>query len=259
MDEMSNPAAARTPAVDGTGERAAGPRAPVSPHFPERLIDGYRAFLDDRFPREQARYEQLAADGQSPRIMVIGCCDSRVSPEAIFDAAPGELFVMRNVANLVPPYSPDEGLHGVSAALEYAVQSLKVQHIVVLGHGRCGGIRAFADDGAAPLSPGDFIGKWVSLLEAAAGRAGGRGQGEALPVFVERLALSSIEQSLANLRAFPCVHTLEASGKLGLHGAYFDVATGVLMRLDAETQRFVPAVSELPKRIRMIRAVGVEA
>ncbi len=92
--------------------------------------------------------------------MVIGCCDSRVAPEAIFDAAPGELFVVRNVANLVPPYSPDEGLHGVSAALEFAVQALKVEHIVVMGHGRCGGVRAFADDTTEPLTPGDFIGKW---------------------------------------------------------------------------------------------------
>ncbi len=246
------------PALNDAPAIARVARPQVSPHFPERLIDGYKAFLDERFPREQARFEQLAAEGQKPRIMVIGCCDSRVSPEVIFDAAPGELFVMRNVGNLVPPYSPDEGLHGVSAALEFAVQALKVEHIVVVGHARCGGIRAFADDGAEPLSPGDFIGKWVSLLSGAAARAGGRGQGEALPVYVERLALASVEQSLVNLRAFPCVRTLEERGKLGLHGAYFDIATGVLMRLDAATQRFVPAVAAMPQRIRMIRAVGVE-
>ncbi|MGL5361442.1 MAG: carbonic anhydrase [Bosea sp. (in: a-proteobacteria)] len=232
------------------------PRPLVSPQFPERLIEGYRAFLDDRFVREQTRYEELASEGQKPRIMVIGCCDSRVSPEVIFDSAPGELFVVRNVANLVPPYSPDEGLHGVSAALEFAVQSLKVEHIVVLGHARCGGIRAFADDSSEPLSPGDFIGKWVSLLSGAANRTGGRGMGEGLPVFVERLALASVEHSLENLRAFPCVRTLEERGKLGLHGAYFDVATGVLMHVDSKTGRFVPAVSVMPKKIRMIRAIG---
>ncbi len=246
------------PQSDGAPVPTSVSRPLVSPQFPERLIDGYRAFLDDRFPREQLRFEQLAAEGQKPRIMVIGCCDSRVSPEVIFDAAPGEMFVMRNVANLVPPYSPDEGLHGVSAALEFAVQSLRVEHIVVLGHGRCGGIRAFADDGAEPLSPGDFIGKWVSLVGHAAARVGGRGKGEALPVYVERLALASIEQSLANLRAFPCVRTLEDRGKLGLHGAYFDVATGVLMKLDPVSLRFVPAVAVMPERIRMIRAVSVE-
>jgi carbonic anhydrase len=228
----------------------------VSPEFPERLIAGYRAFLDDRFPREQDRFETLAAEGQRPRIMVIGCCDSRVAPEAIFDAAPGELFVVRNVANLVPPYSPDEGLHGVSAALEFAVQALKVEHIVVMGHGRCGGVRAFADDTTEPLTPGDFIGKWVSLLNDAAQRTGGRGVGEGLPLFVERLALASIEQSLANLRGFPCVRMLEERNKIGLHGAYFDISTGVLMRLDHDTGRFVPAVSVMPSRVRMIRAVG---
>ena len=224
--------------------------------FPDRLTEGYRAFLGHRFTREKLRYEELAKEGQSPRIMIIGCCDSRVSPEVIFDAAPGELFVMRNVANLVPPYSPDEGLHGASAALEFAVQALKVEHIVVLGHGRCGGIRAFADDGAAPLSPGDFIGKWVSLLADAAERTGGRGDGETLPVYVERLALAGIEQSLVNLRSFPCVRILEEKGRLGLHGAYFDVATGVLMKLDPGTGRFVPAVAKMPKLVSMIRAVG---
>ena len=162
----------------------------VSPEFPARLIAGYRAFLDDRFPREQDRFETLAAEGQRPRIMVIGCCDSRVAPEAIFDAAPGELFVVRNVANLVPPYSPDEGLHGVSAALEFAVQALKVKHIVVMGHGRCGGVHAFVrrqrfpDDDA--LSPGDFIGKWIRLIQPAHERTP-QLEGEGLPEFVERL------------------------------------------------------------------------
>jgi carbonic anhydrase len=252
----SPPKGAMTGDLGRGAEPSRGPRPLVSPEFPPRLIEGYRAFLDDRFPREQDRYEKLAAEGQRPRIMVIGCCDSRVAPEAIFDAAPGELFVVRNVGNLVPPYSPDEGLHGVSAALEYAVQALRVEHVVVLGHGRCGGIRAFADDGAEPLSPGDFIGKWVSLLGQAASRTGGRGVGESLPVYVERLALASVQQSLENLRVFPCVQELEARGKLGLHGAYFDVSTGVLMRLDPQSGHFVPAVSVMPKRVRMIRAVG---
>ena len=130
--------------------------------FPERLIEGYRAFLSGRFTIEQGRYRELAEGGQSPEIMVIGCCDSRVSPEVIFDANPGELFVMRNVANLVPPYEPDGAQRAVSAALEFAVQALKVKHIVVLGHARCGGIRTFAERGE-PLSPGDFIGNWMEL------------------------------------------------------------------------------------------------
>src|SRR5712671_2482146 len=134
--------------------------------LPQRLSDGYRAFRAGRLPTEQSRYRDLAERGQAPETMVVGCCDSRVSPEAIFNARPGELFVVRNVANLVPPYSPDGGQHGVSAALEFGVAALKVRHIVVLGHAQCGGVQAFADD-AEPLSPGDFIGKWMSLMAPA--------------------------------------------------------------------------------------------
>src|SRR3979409_319537 len=131
--------------------------------FPERLTRGYRNFLEDRFSRERARYEQLADTGQKPEIMVIGCVDSRVSPEVIFDAAPGELLVARNVANLVPRYEAGGGQHGASAALEFAVRALKVRPIVVLGHAFCGGIKAFASDDA-PLSSSDFIGKWMSQI-----------------------------------------------------------------------------------------------
>ena len=120
--------------------------------LPARLIEGYESFRSGRLAAEQDRYRDLAEQGQSPEIMVIGCCDSRVSPEVIFDARPGELFVVRNVANLVPPYSPDGTYHGVSAALEFGVGALRVKHIVVLGHARCGGVRAFAEE-SAPLSP----------------------------------------------------------------------------------------------------------
>ena len=131
--------------------------------FPKHLIEGYRTFTSQRLPTEQTRYRELSERGQSPAVMVIGCCDSRVSPEVIFDAGPGELFVVRNVANLVPVYQPDGGAHGVSAALEYAVNVLRIQHIVVLGHAQCGGIRAFIDD-IEPLSPGDFIGRWMAMF-----------------------------------------------------------------------------------------------
>src|SRR6201981_2780157 len=142
--------------------------------FPKTLLEGYRTFRTQRLPTEQSRYRELSERGQSPEIMVIGCCDSRVSPEVIFDARPGELFVVRNVANLVPPYSPDGTYHGVSAALEFAVGALRVKHIVVLGHAGCGGVRAFADN-SPPLSPGDFIGKWMSLIAPAAERLGSAG------------------------------------------------------------------------------------
>ncbi|TIV92207.1 MAG: carbonic anhydrase, partial [Mesorhizobium sp.] len=138
------------------------------PHLPEHLLAGYRNFMSGRYPTESDRYRSLARDGQAPETMIVACCDSRSAPEAIFDAGPGELFVLRNVANLVPPYEPDGEYHSTSAALEFAVQSLKVKNIVVMGHGRCGGIRAALDTNSAPLSPGDFIGKWMSLIAPAA-------------------------------------------------------------------------------------------
>ena len=142
--------------------------------FPQRLIDGYSSFAAGRLRIEQDRFRELAETGQHPEIMVIGCCDSRVSPEVIFDAHPGELFVVRNVANIIPPYAPDGQAHGVSAALEFGVGALRVKHIVVLGHAHCGGINAFAED-AEPLSPGDFIGKWMKLMAPAADKVGPRG------------------------------------------------------------------------------------
>ena len=219
--------------------------------FPQRLTDGYRAFLDDRFPREKTRFESLAEKGQSPEVMVIGCCDSRVSPEVIFDASPGELFVVRNVANLVPPFETGGDYHATSAALEFAVQALRVKHIVVLGHARCGGIRAFADP-SEPLSPGDFIGRWMTLVAPAAEKAGPRTG--SIEDYVAKLELAAIENSLKNLMTFPCVRILVERGKLQLHGAYFGVASGVLLVRDPETGEFRPAVEDMPERISRFSA-----
>ncbi len=207
--------------------------------FPERLSRGYRNFLDGRFAAEQARYGSLADTGQKPQIMVIGCIDSRVSPEAIFDAAPGELLVVRNVANLVPPYEPDrDSQHGTSAALEFGVQALRVRHIVVLGHEHCGGIAAFVDD-REPLSPGDFIGKWMSQIgPAAAGLAAQKHQNKA--DYLRKLEFASVELSLENLMTFPCVRILVERGKLALHGVYFGIASGRLLLRDPKTGAFEP-------------------
>ena len=127
--------------------------------FPTDLLNGYQDFRYGKFAVEQARYQDLADQGQTPATMIIACCDSRAAPETIFSTRPGEIFVVRNVANMVPPYEPDGELHATSAALEYAVQVLKVENIIVLGHGRCGGIKTALDPAAEPLSPGDFIGK----------------------------------------------------------------------------------------------------
>jgi carbonic anhydrase len=203
----------------------------AQPAFPARLLEGYEAFRHGRLPRERARFEEMAENGQRPEIMIIGCCDSRVSPEVIFDARPGEIFVVRNVANLVPPYSPDGELHGTSAALEFAVQALRVRHIVVMGHGRCGGVHAFVRRSRNPeddaLSPGDFIGKWMNLITPAAESLPARAE-ESEHDYAERLALVSIRNSIENLLTFPCVNILHARGKLQLHGAMFDVTSGQL-------------------------------
>ncbi len=207
--------------------------------LPQRLAEGYSAFRAGRLATEQDRYRKLGELGQSPEIMVIGCCDSRVAPEAIFDAGPGELFVVRNVANLVPPYTPDGAQRAVSAALEFAVQALKVKHIVVLGHANCGGIRAYAEPGA-PLSPGDFIGNWMSLIAPAADAAGPMSEFASRDDYLKHLEQVSIVKTLDNLMTFPCVRILAERGRLTLHGAYFGVATGELSVLDRESGKFVP-------------------
>ena len=203
--------------------------------LPARLVTGFHAFRDNRFARERARYEGLA-EAQRPEIMVIGCCDSRVPPEVIFDANPGEMFVVRNVANLVPPFETGGDYHGTSAALEFAVQGLRVKHIVVLGHAGCGGIRAYADE-MAPLSPGDFIGKWMSLIAPAAARVGIK---EKTPEALQRLELAVVELSLANLMTFPCIRILVERGRLSLYGSHYGIADGRLLVRDPATGTFRP-------------------
>src|SRR4051812_23053258 len=204
--------------------------------FPQHLLDGYRTFTSQRLPTEQSRYRELSERGQSPAVMVIGCCDSRVSPEVIFDAGPGELFVVRNVANLVPVYQPDGGAHGVSAALEYAVNVLRVKHIVVLGHAQCGGIRAFIDK-IDPLSGGDFIGRWLSMF-IKPGEVVEQCANETMQDFTIRIEKAAIFRSLENLMTFPFVQERVERGEIRLHGAYFGVAEGSLFVLDPTAKEF---------------------
>lgn len=203
--------------------------------LPDDLLEGYRNFKSERFDAE--RYRSLAREGQTPQTMVIACCDSRAAPETIFGAGPGELFVVRNVANLVPPYEPDDRLHGTSAALEFAVQGLKIRRILVLGHGRCGGINAALNPAEKPLSPGDFIGHWMSLVAPAAAAVSENGMMTASErqTALERI---SIRYSIANLRSFPCVRILEEKGTLTLHGAWFDISSGELWVMNRETGDF---------------------
>jgi carbonic anhydrase len=205
--------------------------------FPSRLIDGYRAFVDTRLPLERSRFQKLAETGQQPEVMVICCCDSRVSPEVIFDAHPGELFVVRNVANLVPPYSPSGFTHGVSAALEFAVQNLEVGTIIVMGHSHCGGIRAFVEH-RGRTDPGDFIDNWMSLITPAAETMD---EADALPRpdYLSQLEQASIVVTLDNLMSFPWIRNRVEDHQLQLLGAYFDVGTGDLQIYDPAPGIFV--------------------
>jgi carbonic anhydrase len=220
--------------------------------IPESLIDGYKSFLGDRFARERQRYETLAEKGQSPETLIIGCCDSRVSPEVIFDAGPGELFVVRNVANIVPPYETSGQWHGTSAAIEFAVEGLKVKHIVVMGHASCGGIRSFAEK-RAPLSSGDFIGKWMSIIAPAADTLEDPGETPSED-YMARLNFAAVEQSLANLMTFGSVRRRVNAGELELHGAYFGVASGHLLVRDPKTHRFEPVVKEIGSAPSLFRS-----
>jgi carbonic anhydrase len=206
--------------------------------FPARLADGYRAFVATRLPVERSRYQKLAETGQQPEVMVISCCDSRVSPEVIFDAHPGELFVVRNVANLVPPYAPTGFTHGVSAALEFAVQELKVKYIIVLGHSRCGGIRAFVDHKDRPAA-GDFIDKWMSLIAPAA-KSLADGGNLSRSDYLSRLEQASVVTTLDNLMSFPWIRSRVEEKQLQLLGAYFFVGTGELQVYDPLRGSFAP-------------------
>ncbi|WP_108462551.1 carbonic anhydrase [Devosia naphthalenivorans] len=205
--------------------------------FPPDLLKGHANFMAGRYVREKDRYRELAAVGQSPTTMIIACCDSRAAPELIFDAAPGELFVLRNVANLVPTYQPDGGQHGTSAGIEFAVKALEIANIVIMGHGRCGGIKAALAPDQSPLDDGDFIGKWMSMLGGLPEQVG---QNELMTATERQTALEriSIRNSIQNLRTFPYVAALEAEGKLAVHGAWFDISTGELWIMDAETGDF---------------------
>src|SRR3978361_2402058 len=204
--------------------------------FPHHLLEGYRTFTSQRLPTEQSRYRDLSVRGRASGVMGIGCCDSRVSPEVIFDAGPGELFVVRNVAKLVPVYQPGGGAHGVSAALEYAVNVLRIKHIVVLGHAQCGGIRAFIDN-IEPLSPGDFIGRWMSMF-IKPGEVVEQSERESMQDFTVRIEKAAVFRSLENLMTFPFVRNLVERGDLNLHGAYFGVAEGSLFVLDQAAKEF---------------------
>jgi len=203
------------------------------------LLEGYRRFRAKQHGSAQERWQELA-EGQSPRALIVACSDSRADPAIIFDTDPGEIFVVRNIANLIPPYETGGGRHGVSAALEFAVTQLNVPEIVIMGHERCGGISAaltgcFHD---APVGEGGFVAAWMSQIDGAANDiAQEHGTGEDAQRMLEELA---IRQSLANLRTFPFVATREKNGTLKLLGCHFSIRDGELWLLDEAKDSFRP-------------------
>jgi len=207
----------------------------------DHLLDGYRRFRETGWKRERERWNELA-EGQSPKVMVLACSDSRTEPAIIFDANPGEMFVVRNVANLAPPFETEPGHHGVSAALEFAVTQLEVEEIVVMGHGSCGGCAAAltgqfdgADHGA-----GHFIANWVELLHDARERVRARHHELTREAFLD-MELEAVKVTLANLRTFPWIAERERAAKLALHGSHFSISEGRLYLLDETETEFRPA------------------
>ncbi len=206
----------------------------------EQLIEGYRRFRDADWARERERWSELA-EGQSPKVMILSCADSRVDPAQIFDARPGEMFVVRNIAALAPPYETSRGFHGVSAALEFAVTQLDVDEILVMGHGLCGGCAAALTgqfDGTPP-GEGHFIADWVRMLDGARDEIRAHHPELDHEAFTE-MEREAVKVSLGNLRTFPWIREREEAGALRLHGAHFAIAEGRLYVLDEAEGDFRP-------------------
>jgi carbonic anhydrase len=208
--------------------------------FPEKLTDRYRRFKHRIYVPNADQYEELATFGQSPEIMVISCCDSRVDPETIFNAMPGELFVVRNVANLIPPYETGGRYHGVSAAIEFAVLNLRVKHLLVMGHSGCGGVKAALDQAAAIQTEAMFISRWMSMLDDARLSVLASHQTKTQDEKLDALEKEGVKTSIKNLRTFPFVRDREEKGKLSLHGAHFEIKTGTLATLNHSRGQFLP-------------------
>lgn len=206
----------------------------------ERLIQGYRHFRGSYYEQNRELFLELAKNGQAPKVLLIGCSDSRVDPAVIFDAQPGELFVLRNVANIIPPYSPDTAHHGTSAAIEFAVRVLGVEQIVVLGHAQCGGAKALMEHRATEGS--DFINGWMSIVRGARDRALALTLSNDLPASVAQRICEQeiIAISMSNLMTFPWIRDKAHKGELRVNGWWFDLENGNLLGLDALTNTFIP-------------------
>ncbi|MBA4163385.1 MAG: carbonate dehydratase [Erythrobacter sp.] len=204
----------------------------------DRLIEGYHRFRAGDWRTQHRRWEQLK-EGQAPQVMVIACSDSRVDPTQIFDVGPGEIFMVRNVAALVPPFERTPGQHGVSAALEFAVQFLKVSEVIVMGHGMCGGCRAALTRDLHGMPPGEggFVASWIGMLDAIRDPIAEQ-SGTCGDLAEREMEYAAVRLSLANLRTFPCIREKEASGELTLRGCHFSIADGRLYLLDERSEEF---------------------
>jgi carbonic anhydrase len=205
-----------------------------------KLTTGFKAFRDDRFPQHRATYESLVDHGQNPEVAVVACSDSRVDPAIVLQADPGDLFVVRNVANLVPPCEQDGDYHGTSAALEYAVEHLEVGHLIVLGHAHCGGIRSLFEKRAQSSEGNQFVPPWMSLVRSAYLRVEGTMPDASEEEKARICEQSAVLVSLENLMTFPCISQRVGDGRLRLHGWYIDIRSCTLYVYDPSRQHFGP-------------------
>lgn len=201
------------------------------------LIDGFRKFRRRYFVLEKDLYLNLSTKGQSPKTLLIACSDSRVDPAILLSSEPGDLFVIRNVANLVPPYEEGGGHHGTSAAIEFAVNNLKVEDIVVLGHAQCGGIEALAAGKAG--EGGSFISKWVNIASEARAIALKKESPDDFKKFCHACELESIKVSIKNLKTFPFIQKRLNDGSLTISGWYFDLEVGKMWEYSEKTDNYV--------------------
>lgn len=197
-----------------------------------KLIEGYRRFRKRYFHEEPELFASLVSRGQSPAVAVVACCDSRVDPAIIMDCEPGDLFTIRNVANLVPPYELGGLYHGTSAALEFAVRVLRVGHIIVLGHAQCGGINALLESDSTEVSKGDFVSSWMRIAVQARDAALTNTSLTSVDMRRRHCEQAAIRVSIDNLMTFPWIKERVESEKLRLHGWYFDIGTGDLIRIE---------------------------
>lgn len=203
------------------------------------LIDGYKSFRSGIYRQNVERYQELGRVDQKPKALIIACCDSRADPAMIFSADPGELFVIRNVANLIPPYQPDEHLHGTSAAIEFAIEGLNIHDVVIMGHARCGGIKALYENGQGAASGDAFISNWMTLAQGVADDVRQKNPNLKPDDLIRMMEMRAVVASLDQLRTFPFVREREADGRLKLHGWFYGIATGILSIYDPKTDRFL--------------------